>query len=139
MGSLSILFSLFWEPITINSVLSVFKLSLFDLSQSHIFRNAGIRLSLISLTDLMLLYKLVSSAYILIWAFVTKRGRSFMYIMNNKGPRIYPCGTPYSIFCLSDNFPFTLQHCVLFSRYDSKKFNSSSWIPYWDSFLIKIW
>ena len=41
-----------------------------------------------------------------------------MYIMNNKGPRIDPCGTPYSIFCLSDNFPFTLQHCVLFSRYD---------------------
>ena len=99
-GSLSILFSLFWKPITINSVLTVFKLSLFDLSQSHIFRKGGIRLSLISLTDLMLLYKRVSSAYILIWALVTKRGRSFMYIMNNKGPKIDACRTPYSIFYL---------------------------------------
>ena len=117
-GSASRLFSLLWEPITIHAILTVFRLSLFDLSQSHIFRKAGIRLSLISLTDLMILYRLVSSAYILIWALVTKRGISVMYIMNNKGPSVDPCGTPYSIFCLSDNFSFTLQHCALFSRYD---------------------
>ena len=41
-----------------------------------------------------------------------------MYLLNNMGSRSDSCGIPYSIFCLFDNFPFTLQHCVLFSRYD---------------------
>ena len=136
-GSLSNSFSLFWESITINSFLTIISQSLFDLSQSHIFRKTYIRLSLISLTDLMLSYNFVSSAYILIWGLVAKRGRSFMYITNNKGPRTDLCGTLYFIFRLSDHFPFTLQHFVLFPR-ALKEIQFIILVPYWDSFLIKI-
>jgi ABC-type thiamine transport system ATPase subunit len=32
-----------------------------------------------------------------------KDGKSFIYIKNNRGPKIEPCGTPFIIFFQSDN------------------------------------
>ena len=48
---------------------------------------------ILSLKDLMVLNKVVSSAYIIKLNILLAFGISFMYIINNKGPRIDPCGT----------------------------------------------
>ena len=43
-------------------------------------------------------YKVVSSEYMIILKTFVHIGKSFMYIENNNGPRIEPCGTPVVIF-----------------------------------------
>ena len=50
----------------------------------------------------MVLNKVVSSAYIIKLIILLAFGKSFMYIINNKGPRIDPCGTPMFIDKISD-------------------------------------
>jgi hypothetical protein len=36
-----------------------------------------------------------------------KPGKSLMYIKNNSGPRIEPCGTPHDIIWLLERTPLT--------------------------------
>ena len=57
---------------------------------------------MLSLKDLMVLNKVVSSAYIIKLKILLAFGKLFMYIINNKGPRTYPCGTPQFIDKISD-------------------------------------
>ena len=52
---------------------------------------------------------LVSSTNILGEALSRQLGKSFMYIKNNRGPKLRPCGTPQVIIAVSDNSPLT-QH-----------------------------
>ena len=49
------------------------------------------------------LYNVVSSACIIQWNFGHVLGKSFMYMLNNRGPKIEPCGTPIHI---GSNFEF---------------------------------
>ena len=44
--------------------------------------------------------------------------RSQIYIINRRGPRIDPCGTPYIVLSNSLNDVPTLVVCVPFSRYE---------------------
>ena len=45
----------------------------------------------------MVLNEVRSSVYIIKLNILLALGRSFMYIINNMGPRIDPCGTPMFI------------------------------------------
>ena len=40
---------------------------------------------------------MVSSAYIILWNFELAFGKSLIYIINNSGPKMEPCGTPVVI------------------------------------------
>ena len=82
-------------PIIINSVLSMLRLNLFALNQSHIFKNSGINSCLISRSFLISFDKKVSSAYKEIFDVLVVLGKSFKYRINRKGPNIEPCGTPH--------------------------------------------
>ena len=73
-GPLSKLQILFGVPMIMNSVLTVLILNLLNLSHLQIFENAGTRCSLISLTPLKALAKLVSSANIVMSTFGRKWG-----------------------------------------------------------------
>ena len=54
------------------------------------------------------MYKAVSSAHILTLVLPeTTFGRSLMYIMNNNGPRIDPCGIPHTQSACFDDIPLT--------------------------------
>ena len=57
---------------------------------------------ILSLNDLMVLNKVVSLAYIIKLNILLALGKLSMYIINNKGPRIDPCGTPKFIDKISD-------------------------------------
>ncbi len=54
-----------------------------------------------------------SSAYISVWLLSTAKGRSFINNINNKGPIIYPCGTPVLIVNFADDLPMRTVHCDL--------------------------
>ena len=79
--------------------LFLFNDNLLILNHSIIFRISSFTADLVllfgilSLQDLMVLNKMVSSAYIIKLNILLAFGKSFMYIINNKGPRIAPCGT----------------------------------------------
>ena len=79
--------------------LFLFNDNLLILNHSIIFRISSFTADLVllfgilSLQDLMVLNKMVSSAYIIKLNILLAFGKSFMYIINNKGPRIDPCGT----------------------------------------------
>ena len=57
---------------------------------------------ILSLKDLMVLTKVVTSAYLIKLNILPAFGKSFMHIIDNKGPRIDPCGTPMFIDKISD-------------------------------------
>ena len=90
--------------------LFLFNDNLLILSHSIIFRTSSftadsvLLFGILSLKDLMVLNKVVSSAYIIKLNILLAFGKSFMYkiIINNKGPRIDPCGTPMFIDKISD-------------------------------------
>ena len=62
-----------------------------------------------SVTEFAAMLILVSSANILGEALSRQLGKSFMYIKNNRGPKLLTCGTPQVILAVSDNSPLT-QH-----------------------------
>jgi hypothetical protein len=68
----------------------------------------------------MLILLLVSSANILGQALPRQLGKSFMYIKNNRGPKLLPCGTPQVIIAVSDNSPLTQHLWLRLLRHDSK-------------------
>ena len=86
-------------------VFLIFRDNLLTASQSYtlasslfmlIRDNDGIRTMLLSV---------VSSAYKIKLKYSVQFGISFMYIKNNKGPRIEPCGTPVDNESISDETP----------------------------------
>ena len=81
--------------IIINSVLSISRLSLFALSQLHIFKNLGINFCLISRSFLTSFDKKVSSAYIETFDVLVVLGKSFKCRINSRGPNMEPCVTPH--------------------------------------------
>ena len=113
----------------INSVFSAFKVSLLDLSQLQIFKNLGIILVSRSLVFFIVEDILVSLAYIQISADFTAFGKSFIKIMNNRGPKMEPWGTPYDICLMEDSLPLTEQHCVLSTKYALMNKRESSLTP----------
>ena len=61
--------------------------------------------------------RFVSSANIIVFNKLESLARSFMYIKNNSGPRIDPCGTPHVTFCSFVLLLLTKQmYCFLFVR-----------------------
>ena len=54
------------------------------------------------LNELMVLDKVVSSAYIIKSNCLVDSEKSFIYMINNKGPIIDPCGTPIGKGKISD-------------------------------------
>ena len=53
----------------------------------------------------IVLLRVVSSAYKIKLKYSVQLGMSFIYIRNNKGPRIEPCGTPVDNESISDEIP----------------------------------
>ena len=56
-------------------------------------------------------------------------GRSLMYVINNRGPRMLPCGTPEATGTRSDNVLSITTHCCLLKRYARKKANAEPEMP----------
>ena len=50
----------------------------------------------------------MSSAYIINWKTLLAFGKSFIYIINKRSPRIDPCGTPYGVSITSEVSVLTL-------------------------------
>ena len=55
-----------------------------------------------SLRELLAYNRFVSSAKWCIFEFFIDQLKSFMYMRNNKGPKMEPCGTPYLMLWISD-------------------------------------
>ena len=68
------------------------------------------------LNALMVLDKVVSSAYIIKSNFSVDSQKSFIYMINNKGPRIDPCGTPIVKGKISDLLSSISVYCFLFFK-----------------------
>ena len=49
--------------------------------------------------------RVVSSAYIILWNFKLDFGKSLIYIINNRGPKMEPCGTPVVISSVLELMP----------------------------------
>ena len=64
----------------------------------------------------MVLDKVVSSAYIIKSNFFVDSGKSFIYMINNNGPRIDPCGTPIVKGKISDLLSSISVYCFLFFK-----------------------
>ena len=58
--------------------------------------------------------RFVSSANIEAVVVCRQFGRSLMYIRNNKGPRLEPCGAPHCISVRPDAVLLILQICFLY-------------------------
>ena len=68
------------------------------------------------LNVLMVLDKVVSSAYIIKSNLCVDSGKSFIYMINNNGPRIDPCGTPIVKGKISDLLSSISVYCFLFFK-----------------------
>ena len=66
------------------------------------------------LNVLMVLDKVVSSAYKIKSNFLVDSQKSFIDMINNKGPRIDPCGTPIVKGKISDLLSSIYVYCFLF-------------------------
>ena len=102
--------------------LSLFSDSLFMFSHSIILESASLIKVCVStlfsllLNVLMVLDKVVSLAYIIKSNFFVDSGKSFIYMINNNGPRIDPCGTPIVKGKISDLLSSISVYCFLFLR-----------------------
>ena len=64
----------------------------------------------------MVLDKVVSSAYIIKSNLFVDSGKSFIYMINNNGPIIDPCGTPIVKGKISDLHFSISVYCFLFFK-----------------------
>ena len=82
----------------------------------------------------------VSSANIIVIAFSgVYLGRSFIYIKNNRGPKIEPYGTPILLFDVLDEYsPSISTTNFRLCKYDLINFKGTPLIPVFSSFLNKI-
>ena len=60
--------------------------------------------------------RVVSSAKRMDFMFLVNKGKSYMYIRNNRGPRTEPCGTPMLISFVFDLYSLTVTNWCLFER-----------------------
>ena len=60
-------------------------------------------------------FTVVSSAYIINWKSLLAFGKSLIYILNKRGPRIDPCGM---LCCMSSIFNKKIQSVHIVSGYD---------------------
>ena len=121
-----------------NNNFSLFSDSLFMFSHSIILESSSLikvcvsTLLCLLLNVFMVLDKVVSSAYIIKSNFLVDSEKSFIYMINNKGPRIEPCGTPIFKGKISD---FYLQFPYIVSCFLSNFQIVSEWNvylkPYW--------
>ena len=58
------------------------------------------------------------------------KGRSFMYKINNKGPKIEPCRTPSVMFNRGLELLFMLTNCLRSVKYELNHVSSVSARPY---------
>ena len=76
-------------------------------------------------------YTVISSAYKSTDRFESpiNRGKSFINIKNNRGPKMEPCGTPYSTLLVFEWFVLMFTCWVLWLRYDSnhERLNLPTW------------
>ena len=77
----------------INSVFITSRLRLLAFNQSIMFLIFGIKFLALSSTELTPFEELVSSTYTVTWPFLIHNGRSFIYMMKKRGPKIGPWGT----------------------------------------------
>ena len=121
--------SLCLDPISINSVLVIFRVSLFALSQLWTFSKSWFRCNWI-LSALSPAYvRWVSSAYILGSQFERQFGRSLMYNRNSNGPKIVPWGTPQLNKQLWESDPLMEHIWVRFSKYDLNHWCALPYMP----------
>ena len=109
--------SLCLDPININSVLVIFRVSLFVLSQLWTFSKSSFKLVWILWILLLAYVRWVSSAYIRDSQFDRQLGRSLIYDRNNNGPKIVPSGTP-QLKKQPLERPLVEHICVRSSKYD---------------------
>ena len=96
---------LFLLEIIMKCVFLIFKESLFAFNHKEISFNSLFMVLMIKSGSLPLINKLLSSANNIGNVHSQTEARSFMYIRNNRGPRIDPCGTPHLINWLRDLTP----------------------------------
>ena len=65
-----------------------------------------------SLREILVYNRFVSSAKSCIFEFFIDRLKSFMYMRNNEGPKMEPCGTPFNGL---DFISFIIDGCILSS------------------------
>ena len=75
-----------------NSVFDWLRVRLLLMSHLVAFARSSLRRDSISSTLSLANVKCVSSAYIRDWTWTRQLGKSLMYIKNNRGPKIVPCG-----------------------------------------------
>ena len=61
-------------------------------------------------------FRVVSSAYIMNLNMLLASEKSFIYIINNNGPMIEPCGTPVVIGKMLDFMLFICVYCLRCDR-----------------------
>ena len=110
-------------PINMYFVFLTFKVSLFTFSHVWIVSKSEFiitcKVSGSSAADV----KVVSSAYILGFEYTPHEGRSFMYEINNSGPRIDPWGILQVNIQKSESSPPTKVFCFRPVRYDLNQAN----------------
>ena len=103
-------FSPWPDPISINSVLVIFRVSLFVFNQVCTwFKVAYV---IIWICDM---HVICLNTWFTVWKTI---GKSFMYNESTSGPRMVPWRTPQVNTCLLDKDPLT-EHCYMqFSKYN---------------------
>ena len=82
-----------------------------------------------SCSELPVIIIFASSAYRINFASLYEPGKSFMYTMNNSGPRMLPWGTPYSRSLTSELVPLMCTYCFRLFRYDVSHLSATPRIP----------
>ena len=124
-------FNLCLELMSINSVLVIFKVSLFALNQLGTLSKSWCKYNRNLSTQSPAYVRWASSAYILGSQLDKHFGRSLIYNRNSSVPRIVPCGTPQVRERLLDNDPLMEHICVQFSKYDLNQLHSFPQMPQW--------
>ena len=114
---------------SINLVLSGWRTSLLTRKNLQIFRNSTSAISISLLMFVWVKSRVVSSANNN-ERNLEDKGRSFMYKINNKGPKIEPCGTPSVMFNRGLELLFMLRNCLRSVKYELNHVSSVSARPY---------
>ncbi len=122
---------------SIQTVLSVVQMSLF--SFSLLLKASRSSFNCCSSTDRSgsQACKVVSSAYTSNICLIAS-GASFINIMNKKGPRMDPCGTPIITGCSSERDRLKLTCWIRLDKYDLNHSSSLPSTPYATSFLSNV-
>ena len=129
VGETVTVLSLCRDPINMNSLLVIFRVSLFALSQLWTFSKSSVRLAWILWILLLAYVRWVSSAYPRGSQFERQLGRSLINNRNNNGPKIVPRGTPQLKEQLLERRPLMEHICVRSSKYDWNQWCAIPLIP----------